>query len=105
MTNEMIILNERIRLLEEGVIKATGRMASYEDAEGVIHEYIEPEEIHTFNGWKSHGRVPMKGTEAVAKFPIWRFEPKHYDSSGEEQPEKMFLSTAAFFTKSQTEQL
>ena len=112
MTNEMIILNERLRLLEEGIIKSTGRTLEFTDDAGETHEYEEPEEIHSFAYWKNTGRVVKKGSKAIASFPIWvmsknKKEDKEADEivsaeNGERQ--SMYLKKTFFFTFEQTEE-
>lgn len=116
----MIILNERIRLLEEGIIRSTGRMLEFEDESGEIHEYEEPEEIHSFAYWKEHEhRVVRKGSKAIAAFPIWvpkkikKWEVEELKedtsdaSTGEVEisvmKKKMYLKQTFFFTYEQTE--
>lgn len=119
MTNEMIILNERLRLLDEGVIKSTGRMLEFTDDAGEAHKYEEPEEIHSFSYWKENaGRVVKKGSKAIAAFPIW--VPKKNRKNEEEKKKiedenmvedetsllkkKMYLKQTFFFTYEQTEE-
>lgn len=110
MTNEMIILNERLRLMEEGIIKSTGRVLQFTDEEGEIHEYDEPEEIHTFAYWKNvENRIPKKGSKAIASFPIWCMKKIKNDTQDENDEKEdnnkdMFLKTSFFFTREQTEE-
>ena len=108
----MIILNERIRLLEEGIIKNTGRMLEFEDEAGETHEYEEPEEIHSFAYWKEHeNRVVKKGSKAIAAFPIWVMQKKKKSekedtevrTAEEDEKNKMYLKQTFFFTYEQTE--
>ena len=47
MNNSNIILSERLRLLEEGKIKSTGRLIILEH-DGLAEQVPEPEEMHTF---------------------------------------------------------
>lgn len=47
MTNEQIIFNERLQLMESGVIRNTGRMMVLELEDGKRKKIFEPEEIHT----------------------------------------------------------
>ena len=113
MTNEMIILNERLRLLEEGIIKSTGRTLEYKDDAGKIHEYEEPEEIHSFAYWKNTGRVVKKGSKAIAAFPIWVMskkkkddkEKEHAEVAADDEKQKMYLKQTFFFTFDQTEEV
>ena len=50
MTNELIIMNESIRLMKEGVIKGTGNFIEVEKADGTKEKLEMPKQIHTFNG-------------------------------------------------------
>ena len=106
MTNAQIIMNAQIQLMEEGIIKGTGRMieAIVLDEEGNETKVMmeEPEEIHTYALWKQLGRQVKKGEKAVASFTIWKHvEKKQKDS--EETETKMFMKKASFFTIDQTE--
>lgn len=110
MNNAQIILNESIQLLNEGIIKSTGRFITIENADGTKETLPEPEPIHTFNGWKTYGRQIKKGSHAVAAFPIWKYTEKKTEtaeaSDAETEPEtitNMFLKTSFFFTYEQTE--
>lgn len=55
MTNARIIFEESQRLMEEGTLKGTGRFITVEFEDGTTATVEEPEEIHTFNGWKERG--------------------------------------------------
>lgn len=121
MTNYQIILNESIRLMNEGIIGTTGRKITVEhekvneDGEKeVVKEIIdEPEEIHTFADWKSRGYFVQKGQKAKAKFMIWNFTNKASKrviearkAAGKEDEESpdphYYMKEAYFFTKDQT---
>lgn len=104
MTNETIILNERLRLLDERVLWSTGGLIELEDGTKVP----EPEELHTFQAWKKLGYSVKKGEKAVAKFPIWKFVvTKAKDDADKElqTKNKMFMKTAAFFCSRQVEKI
>lgn len=109
MTNATIILNESIRLMEEGKLKGTGTYVTIETEEG--KQQIElPEDIHTFNGWKERGYSVKKGEKATAKFPIWKYTQKEKpeeEKTGnplEDAPiTNMFMKMSAFFTFAQVE--
>ena len=105
MTNAQIIMNESIRLMDEGVIGGSGIFGTIEDAEGNKREIEFPEAIHTFNTWKSLGRVVKKGEHAKAAFTIWKQGKGKKDDDGEETPGHMFMKTAFFFTIDQTEEV
>lgn len=110
MTNAMIILNESVKLMEEGKLKGTGEYITVDDGNGGTKELEMPEEIHTFNGWKERGYKVKKGEHSTIKFAIWKYTQK------EKQPEEMtgnpledapvsnmFMKTSAFFTAAQVE--
>ena len=113
MTNEMIILNERLRLLEEGIIKSTGRTLEFTDDSGESHKYDEPEEIHSFAYWKNAGRIVKKGSKAIAAFPIWVMAKKKKGDKEDmevrpdedDEKEKMYLKQTFFFTFDQTDKI
>lgn len=73
MTNASIILNESIRLMNDGVLTGTGRFVEVENADGTTDLLELPEEIHTFAAWKQRGYVVRKGEKAVASFPVWKY--------------------------------
>lgn len=104
MTNEMIVLSESVRLMEQGVIGTTGRtfkMVVIENGKEVEKEMQEPEPIHTYAGWKERGYQVQKGQKAVAQFTIWKHVTKKGESE-EDQPEtRMFMKKASWFTFSQ----
>ena len=68
MTNAQIIMNESINLLENGIIKGTGRMleALIVDKDGNETKKLveEPEAIHTYAVWKQLGFQVKKGEKA-----------------------------------------
>ena len=119
MTNAMIILNESVKLMEEGVLGGTGVFMEVEDADGNKKELEMPEEIHTFAVWKSMGYSVKKGEHAIAKFPIWKYTAKMLDTNtGNAETDKMneeinnqggktnmFMKVAAFFKYSQVEKI
>lgn len=116
MTNATIILNESLRLMEEGKLNGSGQFAEIETENGI--QTIElPEAIHTFNGWKQRGYVVKKGEKSSIKFPIWKHTTKFLKTdTGNAELDKMnaninaqggqtnmFMKTAAFFTFAQVE--
>lgn len=54
MTNAQIILNESIRLMNDGILKGSGQYAEIETDNGKMTIEL-PEPIHTFQGWKDLG--------------------------------------------------
>lgn len=111
MTNAQIIMNESINLLENGIIKGTGRMfeAVIVDKDGNETKKMveEPEALHTYAIWKQLGYQVKKGEKAVASFTIWKcVTAKQNEENAEEQPEnKMFMKKAHFFTIGQVEKI
>lgn len=110
MTNEEIIMKNRVFLMENGVIKGTGEKFTFTDENGT-REIDIPEEIHTFDAWKKLGYVVKKGEHSVARFPIWQLVSKKKDKGDKEEdkdeksPTKGYYHSkvAFFFTKEQVE--
>ena len=116
MTNEMIILTESLRLMEEGTLNGSGQYGEIETAEGTMTIEL-PEAIHTFNGWKSRGYQVKKGEKSSIKFPIWKHTTKILKTdTGNAELDKanamvneqggktnMFMKMSAFFTAAQVE--
>lgn len=73
MTNAAIILDESIRLMNDGILKGTGRFLDVVNEDGSTSKLELPEEIHTFNAWKQRGFCVKKGEHAVASFSIWKY--------------------------------
>ena len=103
MTNEMIIFNGRVSLMEEGIIKGTGNYITVENEDGEKIELEEPEQIHTYAGWKALNRQVKRGEKSIATMQIWKHTTEKPKSDNEEEQEKMFLTKAFFFTEAQTE--
>ena len=116
MTNEMIIMNESLRLMEAGILKGSGVFGEIETDLGT--QTIElPEEIHTFNGWKARGFSVKKGAKSEIKINIWKHTTKmlRTDTDNAETNKmnqqindqggqtNMFMKTSAFFTAAQVE--
>lgn len=102
MTNAQIIFNERISLMKSGIIGNTGRKMILENENGEKEEIFEPEEIHTYTGWKALNRQVQKGEKAIATFQIWKHTVKKPKSEDEKEQEKMFMTKAFFFRECQT---
>lgn len=119
MTNEMIILNESVRLMEEGVLKGTGQFVEIENEDGTTRRLEMPEPIHTFQKWKELGYAVKKGEKSNIKFPIWKRTVKMLDTNtGNEENDKMneeineqggqtnmFMKLSSFFTFAQVEKI
>ncbi len=112
MTNAMIILNESVRLMEEGVLKGTGEFITIENEDGTKRELEMPEPIHTFQKWKELGYSVKKGEKSKIKFPIWKHTTKEKpveELTGnpiEDAPiTNMFMKLSSFFTFEQVEKM
>ena len=109
MNNATIILLESVKLMDAGVLKCTGETIIVEDSEGNKKEYEVPEQIHTFQKWKSLGYVVKKGQKAIAQFPIWKYTKKKMPKGmTEEQGQDegyCFLKVASFFKEDQVERI
>lgn len=103
MTNEMIILNARFNLMEDGILKGTGNIITVENENGEKKQVEEPEQIHTYQGWKSLNRQVKKGEKSIATIQIWHHTTRKPKDKDEEEQERMFLTKAFFFTEAQTE--
>jgi hypothetical protein len=102
MTNERIILNGRLALMRDGIIKGTGRYITVENEKGEEIQIEEPEELHTYAGWKCLNRQVKKGEKSIATMSIWKHISRQLDEK-EEKHNKMFMTKAFFFRESQTE--
>lgn len=108
MTNAQIIFNASVQLMNDGVIKGTGRIFTFEDENGEKHELEEPEALHTYAAWQEIGRQVKKGEKAKATITIWK-QGKSYTTTNnetgaeEEREGRMFMKNAYFFTFDQTE--
>jgi hypothetical protein len=107
MTNAQIIFNASISLMEDGVIKGTGRVFEYTDDAGEVHRLEEPEALHTFAAWKELGRVVKRGEHCKAKIQIWKYckskKEEGEDAQADGENGKCYMKTAFFFTYDQTE--
>lgn len=105
MTNEAIILNESIRLMNEGLLNGSGHFVEIEEADGTKKTMELPETIHTFARWKTLGFVVRKGAKSRIKFPIWKHTSKTINTEDGETKEinQMFMREAAWFTFDQVE--
>lgn len=110
MTNERIIFEESMRLMEEGTLKGTGEFVTVEYDDGTTATVEMPEQIHTFNGWKQRGFSVKKGEKSKIKITIWKYTEKQKpeeEKTGnpiEDAPiANMFMKPSAFFTFDQVE--
>lgn len=109
MTNEMIVLLESVKLMEEGIIKGTGDFMTTDDG----RQLEIPEEIHTFQAWKAKGFSVKKGEKAVASFPVWKYitgkkkgEEAEAESTENEETNGGYcrMKLSHFFTRNQVEE-
>lgn len=105
MTNEEIIMKVSVELMKKGVLKPSGRVFTQELEDGSTVEIIEPEAIHTYNGWKDLGYQVKKGEHAKASFPIWKYTGKKDEETGEVKQGHCFQKKAFWFTFDQVEKL
>ena len=68
MTNEMIIFNNRLSLMEDGILQGTGNTITVENEEGKKIELEEPEQIHTYAGWKTLNRQVKRAKKVLLLF-------------------------------------
>lgn len=103
MTNQMIILIESIKLMEEGILVSSGV------AQTIDGKLVDiPEQIHTYQAWKKLGFQVKRGEKAIAQFPVWKYSSKKIkDEATDEEKEKgnCYLRTASFFKFSQVEKV
>ena len=99
----MIILNARFDLMEEGILQGTGNIIEVEDENGEKKQIEEPEQIHTYQGWKSLNRQVKRGEKSIATIQIWKHTTQKSKAEDEDDQEKMFLTKAFFFRETQTE--
>ena len=85
MTNEKIIMNARLALLDAGLIGTTGRQYEIIDENGDSRFVDEPEELHTFVIWQRMGYSVKKGEKAIAKIRIWKYSEKTEELTGKTQ--------------------
>lgn len=105
MTNEMIIFKERCRLYDAQILPGTGRFFEIETETGEKKQLEEPEEIHTFAGWKERGFVVKRGQHAITKIVIWKYTTKKAKNPDEADEERMFQKLSYFFAPEQVEPL
>ena len=130
MTNAQIILSNSIDLMKKGILNGTGKFFEVIDENGKKITIEIPEEIHTFQAWKSLGYCVKKGERAVCIFPIWKCvenyqkrknknnnekqdsskpednqKKKEEDNENSEITKSMFMKNAHFFKASQIEKI
>ena len=102
MTNEQIIFNARVMLMESGQLGTTGRKIEIADENGEAKTIDEPAEIHTVAGWNRMGYLVRKGERSKINIPIWNA--KHIPGSNENDSQMFMVQrNAYFFTPDQVE--
>ena len=101
MNNKSIILNERIRLMEEGKIGKTGKMLRLKMDGKEEKVLCEPEPVHTKSFYADRGRRVRDGEKGFV-ISIWKA--KEEDGTGEKRIEFCKVS-AHFYTMGQTEKM
>ena len=109
MKNADIILKERFRLMEEGLLGTTGRMIQVATEDGE-KEVPEPLQIHTYAGWLDLGYRVCHGQHAIADFPVWKMRPagtRKDKKTGAEvsYDAKMMMVKAFWFSSDQVEKI
>lgn len=105
ITNSQIIMIESLRLMNEGILKSSGRTFVQKMEDGMEVELPEPETIHTYNGWKELGYQVKKGQKAKACFMIWKWHGKKDEETGEEVGGNCYQRKAFWFTFDQVEKI
>ena len=105
ITNKEIIRQASLELMEQGILKPTGRTYIVELADGSTQELPEIEPIHTYNGWKELGYQVKKGEHAKAQFTIWKYSGKKDEETGEQEDGRCFMKKAFWFTLDQVERV
>lgn len=108
MTNRMIILLESIKLMEVGILSTTGQKIVVTDASGEKKELEVPEEIHTYQRWKSLGYQVKRGQKAIVQFPIWKYTSRKTKDMSEEEAQESgycFMKLSSFFKSDQVEKI
>lgn len=107
MTNAEIIDRTKTELMQQGILKGSGKFITTKNAEGVEIKIELPQEIHTFSAWKELGYSVKKGEKSKIKFPIWKCAVKKgkNDKGEDEEKSSMFMKVSAFFTAEQVEKI
>lgn len=107
MTNAMIILLKQMELVEQGILKYTGRtVKGINVLTGEPAEVPEIQCIHTYAGWKERGYQVRRGQKAVASFPIWKYTKGKTKDMDEEEAQAngyCFMKNSSWFTEEQVD--
>ena len=110
ISNHEIITRARMELLEAGKIGTTGRTFTVELPDGETRTFPEPEEIHTYQHWKTLGYQVRKGEKAIAELMIWKYsQRKASEEETEEEASgksgKCFMKRSFFFSAGQVDKI
>lgn len=110
MTNEQIIMNTRLELMDKGILQPTGRQIELIDEKGNKKYIDEPEQIHTYVIWKELGYQVKRGEKAIVDIKIWKYTTRKVKEElklheNDDTEECMFLTKAFFFKFSQVEKI
>ena len=72
MKNETIILEKRLELMEEGIIRSTGELIDYQLPSGEWIKVPEPIQIHTLKQWDNLHYSLNNGEKPIATLRIWK---------------------------------
>ncbi|WP_029231584.1 hypothetical protein [Butyrivibrio sp. VCB2006] len=98
MSNEQLIWNKRIELMNAGIIGKSGNRLVKNGENGKKELIDEPELIHTAREWKRRGYRVMRQQQPVSKLDIFKFTGKTKDGKKEYK-----TIEALFFAASQVE--
>ena len=106
LTNAMIIFNESMRLMDEGVLKGSGKYIEVEKEDGTTEKIELPEPIHTYKHWQELGYQVKRGETSFIKFDTWYFKKgkKFVEAESGEEREgrgKCYMRLTSFFTMAQ----
>ncbi len=109
ITNHEIITRARMELLEAGKIGTTGRTFVVELPDGETKTFPEPEEIHTYQHWKTLGYQVRKGEKAIAELMIWKYSQRKTSTEETEETSgksgKCFMKRSFFFSAGQVDKI
>ncbi len=100
MSNETLIFQKRVELMNSGVIGKSGNRLVRTGENGKKELIDEPELIHTAREWKRRGYKVMRQQQPVSKLDIFKFTGKTKDGKKEYK-----IVEALFFASSQVEAL
>ncbi len=100
MSNEQIIFNKRMELMNSGIIGKSGNRLVMDGENGEKRLVDEPEMIHTSREWKRRGYKVKRQQQPISKLEIFKFTGKTKDGKKDYKTVE-----ALFFASSQVEVL